>query len=316
MTTFFLTAAVDDQDLAQRLQADLTAMGFSPAPSLLQAETVLALLSPAALDSPLLAQQWQTARHLQKPLVVLGSGVSVPPPGLAGLPFHSLDQASYSLVLARLVQILLSARSKGGASYQVGLAIQSAVGESATVINAPGGSADLEVLAQAVAYLARRGQPGLAPGEVTEVQSVLLRIQEQLVQGFQDVLQGQGTLAAHFDMVIQALAAVLIARLDERERRLSEEILAVLESGAVAADELERHLEVIEAAVAQVRSALPELNPAAQVLSAPGVDVQHKLKLAIPIIPTLLSYEGEFALGQSMDLEALWEKLTRLVRRR
>lgn len=44
------------------------------------------------------------------------------------------------------------------------------------------------------------------------------------------------------------------------------------------------------------------------------VNAEHKLKLTIPIIPVLLSYEGAFELGSRLDLAAVWRALQNLVR--
>lgn len=44
-------------------------------------------------------------------------------------------------------------------------------------------------------------------------------------------------------------------------------------------------------------------------LGAPTLDLRHKLKLAVPIIPWLLTYEGEVDLGNHMGLEAAWQAL-------
>ncbi|RME56766.1 MAG: hypothetical protein D6790_14250, partial [Caldilineae bacterium] len=140
------------------------------------------------------------------------------------------------------------------------------------------------------------------------LQAILADMQRQMMEGFGAIKEGQKDLADQ----LQLQQRMLLARLDAQERRLTEEILAVLESGAVAADELDRHLSAIEGAVVQLQAAHTELAPAAEVLTAPGLDVMHKLKVAIPIIPVLLTYEGEIFLEQGMNLEALWEKLKAL----
>ncbi|RMG86763.1 MAG: hypothetical protein D6712_06885, partial [Chloroflexi bacterium] len=138
MTTFFLIAEGDDQDLARRVQEDLAAMGFVPQARLSQADAVVALITPGALDAPHLPHLWDAALAANKPLVVVHTPLARPPQLLRGSPAVELDEDAYPLGLARLVQALLS-QPQGGASYQVGVAVNSAVGEGATVINAPGG---------------------------------------------------------------------------------------------------------------------------------------------------------------------------------
>ena len=42
-------------------------------------------------------------------------------------------------------------------------------------------------------------------------------------------------------------------------------------------------------------------------------DAKHKLKLTIPMVPVLLSYEGEFELGSKLDLAVVWQALQDLL---
>lgn len=47
----------------------------------------------------------------------------------------------------------------------------------------------------------------------------------------------------------------------------------------------------------------------AEVFSDPKLDSKHRLKVAIPIIPLLLSYETQIELGSSMNLSSVWQNL-------
>lgn len=47
----------------------------------------------------------------------------------------------------------------------------------------------------------------------------------------------------------------------------------------------------------------------AELIKAPEIDTKHRLKIFIPIIPILLSYEGELELGSGINLKAVWQKL-------
>jgi hypothetical protein len=78
----------------------------------------------------------------------------------------------------------------------------------------------------------------------------------------------------------------------------------------------------VAAAVAAVQQELAAKNtPAAnhiaqvaQVIQAPTADVKQKLKLSIPLIPLVLSYETEFNLNIAANLKATWERLTQRFR--
>lgn len=46
-----------------------------------------------------------------------------------------------------------------------------------------------------------------------------------------------------------------------------------------------------------------------EVINEPRMDVRHKLKITIPIIPVLLACEGELELSSGMNLETAWQGL-------
>ncbi|HRJ42620.1 MAG: hypothetical protein KJZ86_21550 [Caldilineaceae bacterium] len=207
-----------------------------------------------------------------------------------------------------------------GDSYQVGVAINSSVGHQPLAVNVSGGN--VEQTALALARLLAEQRHRLPPEQVAGLEAQLRQLQAQMGQGFADLRAGQGALSAQVESAIGSLQASLLARLDGQEARLTGEILAVLESGGVAADELDRQLTAIEAILGQLQIAEPSaqaaLGQAQAVLAAPGLDVRSKLKVTIPLIPFLLDYEGELELGQQMNVEealaALWRALLGWVR--
>lgn len=75
---------------------------------------------------------------------------------------------------------------------------------------------------------------------------------------------------------------------------------------------LEGHRDPTQIADRQLAAAVQH---AAEVVSAPGLDVKHKLKVTIPILPALVAYEGEMELGGGLNLEEAWKALCKWVRR-
>ena len=47
----------------------------------------------------------------------------------------------------------------------------------------------------------------------------------------------------------------------------------------------------------------------AEVFSDPKLDAKHRLKVAIPIIPFILTYEGQIELGNGVNLKSVWQNL-------
>ena len=95
--------------------------------------------------------------------------------------------------------------------------------------------------------------------------------------------------------------------------------LDALDAATWTRDELTAWLAPVSAALLEVRTraALPiAVTQAADLVEAPGLDVKHKLKLSIPLIPFLLDYEGELEFDAKMNLENAWQALKRLILRR
>jgi hypothetical protein len=52
----------------------------------------------------------------------------------------------------------------------------------------------------------------------------------------------------------------------------------------------------------------PEKQKVFEILNAPTLDFQHKVKVSLPIIPLLIGYEGELGFGTGFNLKAIWEQ--------
>lgn len=203
-------------------------------------------------------------------------------------------------------------KSSTQATYSVGVAIHSAVGDQPVVVNQGGGSLDPLALAQLVA--AARVDPA---GQEALLRQILGKL-DHVAGGVDQLLLGQARLLLRYEQGEQRVLGTLITQMDLQQSALMSAILDVLESGGLAADELDRHLSAIDAALAEVNAHAAQIadrqlaasaQRVAELASAPGLDAKHKLKLTIPIIPVLLSYEGAFELGSKLDLAKAWQAL-------
>ena len=59
---------------------------------------------------------------------------------------------------------------------------------------------------------------------------------------------------------------------------------------------------------------ITEVAVASDVVDDPKLDVGHKLKVSIPIIPLILSYEGEIDLKSGLNLKKAWQKFKTWIR--
>ena len=72
--------------------------------------------------------------------------------------------------------------------------------------------------------------------------------------------------------------------------------------------------------VAIIEEKIPALPPSQQaplneIIKNPELDARHKLKVAVPIIPFILEYEGELELGTGFNLKSGWESIKNKLRR-
>ena len=154
---------------------------------------------------------------------------------------------------------------------------------------------------------------------------------DALLAGQEELKEGQGqiqadlhrlhrALLARFDAQEQRLVAAFVARLDAQQAATVQAVLTALEQGALAPSSLMDILAEVEQALVELQGQVGELShPLAELQSAvhaPELDVQHRLKLTLPLIPWFLSYEGELSLGSRADLEQAWLRLVDRIRGR
>jgi hypothetical protein len=129
---------------------------------------------------------------------------------------------------------------------------------------------------------------------------------------------GQERILARFDLTEQRSLAPLLARLDTQETALIAAVLDALETRVFPAEELGQHLAIMQMALAEInvraaqigdRQLAESARQAVAVVNDPGLDVKHKLKIAFPIVPVFLSYEGEIELNNGVNLREAWRRL-------
>jgi len=167
-----------------------------------------------------------------------------------------------------------------------------------------------ELLGQAPAATATLSTIGNQLGRMDAKLDALLQGQEAVQTSLSDLRQ---TVLDRFDTGTRDLIAALTEHLDRAQLETVAAILEALETESVSRQEMEATLVAVqEALVALQQSGVlsPERYQNLQeTVDAPHLDVQHKFKAAIPIIPGLLAYEWEFGLGSEADLETAWHRL-------
>jgi hypothetical protein len=274
--------------------------------------------------------EWENALTLGKRVIGLLITPCDAPAELKRLHYHDLsDPATYTLGLAKLARDLVglavarpSAAQPPAAApkYQVGTAINSTVGDYGVTVN-QAGSTSLDPAAIARLVQALRAQAPGDPAVQAEIVALLREMQPTLAgvaAGVRDLQAGQSYILAGFDQQEQRIIAPILSRLDSQQTAQTAAILDALDTRAFLADELGRHLAAIHLTLAQInvrsahiadRQLAEAAHKLAEAAGDPGLDVKHKLKVAIPIVPLLLAYEGELALGSGLNLRKAWAAL-------
>ena len=351
MTIFLSYARRDGLDAATKLRGELAAMGFQVwrdieemqgglawkeqlRAALRQVDAVLVLLTPGSVASPTVEWEWENALTLGKRVIGLLVSPCDVPAELKRLHYHDLSQpAMYTLGLARLARDLIGLAAErpapaqtpaAGPRYQVGAAINSTIGDFGVTVNQFGGAGlDAAAIARLVQVL-RSQAPG-DPDVQAEILAILREVQptlDEVAVGVRDLQAGQQRILARFDENEQRILSPILARLKAQQAEQTAAILDALEARAFPAAELNAHLAAIHLTLAEINERSAQISDlqlteaarqVGKLASDPGLDVKHKLKVTIPIVPLLLNYEAELGLSSGLNLLKAWEALSRWV---
>ena len=129
------------------------------------------------------------------------------------------------------------------------------------------------------------------------------------------------TLLARFDASEQVIISTIVQRLDQNQLEIVQSILDEIETHRVPENELQETLSAVQQALSEIRKTewydsqlMSEAKALSEMVDDPKLDVNHKLKVSVPIIPLILSYETEVELKSELNLKAAWQGLKARVR--
>ena len=130
-------------------------------------------------------------------------------------------------------------------------------------------------------------------------------------------------MLARFDVGEQAIITAIVQQLDQNQLETVQSILDGIETHRVPENELQETLNTLQQALLEIRQKERGLYDSqlvrgaknlSEVVDDPKLDVNHKLKVSVPIIPLILSYETEVELKSGLNLKAAWQGLKARVR--
>ena len=171
---------------------------------------------------------------------------------------------------------------------------------------------------------------GEPPAEMQETEDQLRQMNDKLddLLGGQKVMQDdlkdfRKILLARFDANEQAIISTIVQRLDQSQLATVQSILAGIETHSLLESELQETLNAVQQSLSEIKQnktgmydsqVVSESKNLSEMVDDPRLDVSHKLKVSLPIIPLILSYEGEVGLKSGLNLKAAWEGLKARVR--
>jgi len=152
---------------------------------------------------------------------------------------------------------------------------------------------------------------GEPPVAMQDVSTQLERVDAKLDTLLDDMKRRRQALLVRYKADEQAIIATFVERLGQSQLTILQTTLDALETDRLAEAEMHQTLNAIHdtlAALQQQNVSVPGLQEVVEAIEALTPGVKHKLKLTLPIIPTLLSYEGELELGGA-KLKTQWRRL-------
>ncbi|MEG4037600.1 hypothetical protein QUA03_27730 [Microcoleus sp. S36b_A4] len=125
-------------------------------------------------------------------------------------------------------------------------------------------------------------------------------------------------LLAHYEAGEKNIISAITNQLNESQVTTISALLDAIEANQVSDAEMQKILPSIQEAliILQQRGVtLPvSQEEIVEVINAPQMDFKHRLKVAVPLIPFILDYEGELELGTGINLkEGLKQFIARFI---
>ncbi len=126
------------------------------------------------------------------------------------------------------------------------------------------------------------------------------------------------TLLDRFDANEQTIISTVVQRLDQNQSATVQSIIDEIETRPVPESEIQETLSAVLQALSEIKQneaghydpqLVSEATNLSEMVDDPKLDVNHKLKVSIPIIPLILSYETEVGLKSKLNLKTAWQRL-------
>ena len=165
---------------------------------------------------------------------------------------------------------------------------------------------------------------GVPPAEMQKVGVLLEEMNSKLdnLQKNQDDIvrrleQLRLEVLSRFDISEQTMITTFIEKLTQNQLAIVEDALNVVESRILSENALNESLNAVKKSLEDIQNqelslaslTFSDVENLSKILNDPKIDLNHKLKLSIPIIPLILNYEAEINLECGVNLKSAWNRL-------
>lgn len=130
-----------------------------------------------------------------------------------------------------------------------------------------------------------------------------------------DILQ---SMISQLDADGRSALTNMINHMDQNQLSMVQCILAAIDSNYIPESDMNDILMAVQQSIKEIRNSVKNFNwflaDVSRILDSPKIDQIHKLKVSIPIIPYILSYEEELALTNGVNIKAFWSGLKAKIR--
>lgn len=149
--------------------------------------------------------------------------------------------------------------------------------------------------------------------QLEQMDSKLNLLLSSQVTIYENLNQMQQNLLARYDESEKIIVAEIAQKLNDNQVKLSQNLLEALETNQILEPDIEEMVAILEQRILALPPSQQEsIN---EIIKNPELDAKHRLKVAIPIIPFILEYEGELELGTGFDLKSSWESIKNKLQR-
>ncbi len=126
---------------------------------------------------------------------------------------------------------------------------------------------------------------------------------------YENINQMQRNLLARYDESAQFIVSVIIQKLNDSQLILTQNLLEALETNQLLEPDIQEMIAILEDKILALPPSQDNFPPINEIIKDPELDAKHRLKVAIPIIPLLVEYEGEIELGSGFNIKSVWQQL-------